>query len=282
MKKLIHALLQNKLPPINQADFNYKSLVNRVLNEGELVFDSVRGCETYRVFGDQREYDLRVGFPLLTTKKIHMKSIFWELIWFLRGDTNIEFLKKHRVSIWDEWANEDGDLGPVYGKQWRDFNGVDQIADLIENLKKNPYSRRHIISAWNPADVPNMALPPCHLLFQFSVNKDQELSCQLYQRSADIALGVPFNIASYALLTHLIAYYTNLKPGKFVHTIGDAHIYSNHVNGLKQQIKRIPFKAPEINIDNKGHLEMTELVYPSNVFLTNYEAHPTIKFDVFV
>ncbi len=210
----------------------YLNLMQKVLDEGQKKSDRT-GTGTLSIFGHQMEFDLSEGFPLVTTKKVHLKSIVHELIWFLQGSTNISYLKENGVSIWDEWADENGDLGPVYGAQWRSWpdgnNGtIDQIQNLIQGIKTNPDSRRHIVSAWNPALVDEMALPPCHSLFQFYV-ADGELSCQLYQRSADIFLGVPFNIASYALLTHMVAHVCNLKAKKFVHTFGDAHLYLNHL-----------------------------------------------------
>ena len=219
----------------------YLDLMQKVLNEGQKKSDRT-GTGTLSIFGHQMEFDLSDGFPLVTTKKVHLKSIVHELIWFLQGSTNISYLKENGVSIWDEWADEKGDLGPVYGAQWRSWpdgnNGtIDQIQNLIQGIKTNPDSRRHIVSAWNPALVDEMALPPCHSLFQFYV-ANEELSCQLYQRSADIFLGVPFNIASYALLTHMVAHVCNLKAGKFVHTFGDAHLYLNHLDQAKLQLSR--------------------------------------------
>ena len=219
----------------------YLDLMQKVLNEGQKKSDRT-GTGTLSIFGHQMEFDLSNGFPLVTTKKVHLKSIVHELIWFLQGSTNISYLKENGVSIWDEWADEKGDLGPVYGAQWRSWpdgnNGtIDQIQNLIQGIKTNPDSRRHIVSAWNPALVDEMALPPCHSLFQFYV-ANEELSCQLYQRSADIFLGVPFNIASYALLTHMVAHVCNLKAGKFVHTFGDAHLYLNHLDQAKLQLSR--------------------------------------------
>ena len=214
------------------------------------------GTGTRSVFGYQMRFDLNAGFPLVTTKKLHLRSIIHELLWFLRGDTNIAYLKEHRVRIWDEWADERGDLGPVYGKQWRSWSGldaggqvrtVDQIAQVVEQIKTNPNSRRLIVSAWNPVDLPDMALAPCHCLFQFYV-ADGRLSCQLYQRSADVFLGVPFNIASYALLTHMMARVTGLGVGDFVHTFGDLHLYSNHFEQARLQLTREPFVLPEVRI----------------------------------
>ena len=227
----------------------YLDLLQRVLNEGDSRIDRT-GVGTRAVFGHQMRFDLGEGFPLLTTKKLHTKSIVHELIWFLAGDTNTGYLKEHGVSIWDEWADENGDLGPVYGKQWRSWAGgdgrtVDQISWLIDELKNNPTSRRLVVSAWNPAELDKMALAPCHCLFQFFVAGDR-LSCQLYQRSGDVFLGVPFNIASYALLTAMIAQVVGLKPGEFVHTLGDAHLYSNHIEQTKLQLTRQPTALPQL------------------------------------
>lgn len=224
-------------------------------------------------------FDLEEGFPLVTTKKLHLKSIIHELLWFLKGDTNIAYLKENGVRIWDEWADEDGNLGPVYGHQWRSWaapNGetIDQISNVIEDIKKNPDSRRLIVSAWNPSDVPNMALPPCHLLFQFYV-ADGKLSCQLYQRSADSFLGVPFNIASYALLTMMVAQVTGLKPGEFVHTVGDAHIYSNHLEQVELQLTREPKPLPKMKL-NPNVTNIFDFTY-DDFELVDYEAHPHIK-----
>jgi thymidylate synthase len=230
----------------------YLDLLKHVMETGTDRGDRT-GTGTRSVFGYQMRFDLEEGFPVLTTKKLHLRSIIIELLWFLKGDTNIRYLKENGVSIWDEWADENGDLGPVYGYQWRSWpdpegGHVDQIVQLIEGLKTNPNSRRHIVSAWNPAQVDDMALPPCHCLFQFYV-ADGRLSCQLYQRSADIFIGVPFNIASYALLTMMVAQVTGLRPGEFVHTFGDAHIYSNHVEQAKLQITREPKPLPVMKIN---------------------------------
>lgn len=230
----------------------YLDLMRHVLDHGHVKADRT-GTGTRSVFGWQMRFDLAAGFPVLTTKKLHLRSIIIELLWFLRGETNIAWLQENKVSIWNEWADENGDLGPVYGHQWRhwpkaDGGEVDQIAELIEGLKKNPDSRRHIVSAWNPADVPKMKLPPCHALFQFYV-ADGKLSCQLYQRSADIFLGVPFNIASYALLTMMVAQVVGLKPGDFVHTLGDAHLYSNHLDQTRLQLSRTPKSLPSMRIN---------------------------------
>ncbi len=230
----------------------YLDLLDLVLRTGVKKSDRT-GTGTLSVFGHQMRFDLAAGFPLLTTKKLHVKSIIVELLWFLRGDTNIAYLKENGVSIWDEWADEDGELGPVYGKQWRswpsmDGRKIDQIDNVVTALKVNPDSRRHIVSAWNPAEVDEMALPPCHCLFQFYV-ADGKLSCQLYQRSADIFLGVPFNIGSYALLTLMVAQVTGLKPGEFIHTLGDAHLYSNHIEQAHIQLARKPGPLPTLKIN---------------------------------
>ena len=229
----------------------YLDLLARVLDSG-VDRDDRTGTGTRAVFGHQMRFDLAAGFPLLTTKKLHIRSIIHELLWFISGDTNIRYLQDNGVSIWDEWADDNGDLGPVYGKQWRRWqtpNGreIDQLAELISMIKTNPESRRLMLTAWNPADVPHMALPPCHCLFQFHVAEGR-LSCQLYQRSADIFLGVPFNIASYALLTHMIARICGLKPGEFVHVLGDAHLYSNHFDQAREQLSRAPGALPQLVI----------------------------------
>lgn len=230
----------------------YLSLMQRVLDEGATKEDRT-GTGTLSVFGHQMRFDLAKGFPVLTTKKLHLRSIIYELLWFLRGDTNIAYLKEHGVKIWDEWADENGDLGPVYGAQWRSWpipegGSIDQIEQLIRQIKETPDSRRLIVSAWNVAQVEEMALPPCHLLFQFYI-ANGKLSCQLYQRSADIFLGVPFNIASYALLTMMIAQVCGLQPGDFVHTLGDAHLYSNHLEQAKLQLTRTPSELPVLRMN---------------------------------
>jgi thymidylate synthase len=261
----------------------YLDLMRHVLDHGHVKADRT-GTGTRSVFGWQMRFDLAAGFPLLTTKKLHLRSIVIELLWFLRGDTNIRWLKDNQVSIWDEWADEKGDLGPVYGHQWRHWPGrdgleIDQIAQLIEGLKKNPDSRRHIVTAWNPADVDRMALPPCHALFQFYV-ADGKLSCQLYQRSADIFLGVPFNIASYALLTMMIAQVVGLKPGDFVHTLGDAHLYSNHLEQAKLQLSREPRPLPTLRI-NPEVKDIFEFRF-EDFTLEGYDPHPHIAAPVAV
>ena len=261
----------------------YLDLLQHVLDSGTDRGDRT-GTGTRSVFGNQMRFDLSAGFPVLTTKKLHLRSIIIELLWFLRGDTNITWLKENGVSIWDEWADENGDLGPVYGYQWRswpspDGGSVDQIANLIDQIKNNPNSRRLVVSAWNPALVDDMALPPCHCLFQFYV-ADGRLSCQLYQRSADIFLGVPFNIASYALLTQMMAQVTGLKPGEFVHTFGDAHLYHNHFEQARLQLQREPLQLPEMRLNP----EVTDLLgFNYDDFeLIGYEAHPHIKAPVAV
>jgi thymidylate synthase len=265
------------------ADLQYLALLRDVLENGDVRLDRT-GVGTRSVFGRQLHFDLSEGFPLLTTKKVHVKSIVAELIWFLRGETNVRWLQERGVSIWDEWADEAGELGPVYGKQWRswtapDGRSIDQIAQVIEGLKTMPFSRRHVISAWNPADVDNMALPPCHCLFQFHVSNGR-LSCQLYQRSADIFLGVPFNIASYALLTHMMAQVVGLKAGTFVHTFGDLHLYSNHVAQAEEQLARMPFPSPHVQLNptvkDLFAFEIEDIVFE------NYRAHKAIKAPVAV
>ena len=256
----------------------YLNLMSHVLENGTDRGDRT-GTGTRSVFGYQMRFDLSEGFPVTTTKKLHLRSIIIELLWFLRGDTNVKWLKDNGVSIWDEWADENGDLGPVYGYQWRswpvpDGGSIDQIKGLVKSLKENPNSRRHIVSAWNPALVDDMALPPCHTMFQFYV-ANGKLSCQLYQRSADIFLGVPFNIASYALLTMMLAQVCDLEPGDFVHTFGDAHLYHNHFEQAKEQLSRTPLSLPnmKINPDVKDLFEFTF----EDFTLEGYEAHPNIK-----
>ncbi|WP_432774782.1 thymidylate synthase [Brevibacillus gelatini] len=261
----------------------YLELCRRILAEGVTKEDRT-GTGTMSVFGHQMRFDLSEGFPLLTTKKLHMKSIIHELLWFLSGDTNIRYLQENGVRIWNEWADENGDLGPVYGKQWRSFTGrdgktVDQIQWVVEEIKRNPDSRRLVVSAWNPADLDEMALPPCHLLFQFYV-ADGKLSCQLYQRSADTFLGVPFNIASYALLTHMVAHVTGLKVGDFVHTLGDAHLYLNHIEQVKLQITREPKPLPKLKL-NPAVTSIFDFTY-DDIEIVDYEAHPHIKGEVSV
>ncbi|PXA82895.1 thymidylate synthase [Caulobacter sp. D4A] len=260
----------------------YLALLADILENGVQRGDRT-GTGTLGVFGRQIRFDLSKGFPVLTTKKLHLRSIIIELLWFLRGETNIAWLKDNGVRIWDEWADENGELGPVYGKQWRswatpDGGSIDQIINLVEGLKTNPNSRRHIVSAWNPADVEDMALPPCHCLFQFFV-ADGKLSCQLYQRSADVFLGVPFNIASYALLTLMVAKVVGLQPGEFVHTFGDAHLYLNHLDQAREQLTREPKPFPTMKIADKTDLFAFEY---EDFQLEGYEAHPHIKAAVSV
>ena len=264
----------------------YQELIEDIFNKGEKREDRT-GTGTIGIFGYQMRFDLSEGFPLLTTKKLHTRSIFHELKWFLKGDTNTKYLKDNGVTIWDEWQDENGDLGPVYGAQWRNWNGnVDQIKNLVSDLTKNPFSRRHIVTAWNPSDLPNVALPPCHMMMQFFVSNDGKLSCQLYQRSADVFLGVPFNIASYALLVHLIAKVTCLQVGEFVHTIGDAHIYLNHVDQCQQILRRKPRALPRLDLaDDLWGLGVVglEVFDPDNdVHIVNYNPHPAIKGEVSV
>ena len=261
----------------------YLDLMQKVLNEGQKKSDRT-GTGTLSIFGHQMEFDLSDGFPLVTTKKVHLKSIVHELIWFLQGSTNISYLKENGVSIWDEWADEKGDLGPVYGAQWRSWpdgnNGtIDQIQNLVQGIKTNPDSRRHIVSAWNPALVDEMALPPCHSLFQFYV-ANEKLSCQLYQRSADIFLGVPFNIASYALLTHMVAHVCNLKAGKFVHTFGDAHLYLNHLDQAKLQLSRDTKILPQLKLNSEVK-NIFDFKF-EDIEITNYESHPSISAPIAV
>ena len=261
----------------------YLQLLSYVLENG-ITREDRTGTGTKSVFGYQTRYNLQEGFPLLTTKKCHLRSIIIELLWFLKGDTNIKYLHDNKVSIWDEWADANGDLGPVYGKQWRhwetpDGRIIDQISNVIEQIKKNPNSRRLIVCAWNPADVDKMALPPCHTLFQFYV-VNNKLSCQLYQRSADIFLGVPFNIASYSLLTMMIAQVCGLEVGEFIHTIGDAHLYLNHIEQAKLQLSRTPYPLPTMKI-NKDVKNIFDFKY-EDFELQNYQCHPTIKAPIAV
>lgn len=255
----------------------YEDLLRDVLAMGTSKSDRT-GTGTLSVFGRQLRYDLKQGFPLITTKRVHVRSIVGELLWFLRGDTNVRWLQERGITIWDEWANADGELGPVYGYQWRswpapDGQPIDQIANVIESIKTNPNSRRHIVSAWNPALIDEMALPPCHALFQFYV-ADGRLSCQLYQRSADLFLGVPFNIASYALLTHMIAAQTGLDVGDFVWTGGDCHIYSNHIAQAELQLSREPYPYPTLRLAARGSLADYDI---DDVVFENYVHHPGIK-----
>ncbi len=261
----------------------YLDLMQRVRDEGAQKGDRT-GTGTLSVFGHQMRFDLGEGFPLVTTKRLHLRSIIHELLWFLNGDTNIRYLNDHGVSIWDEWADDNGDLGPVYGHQWRSWQArdggtIDQIADVVDRIRKTPDSRRLLVTAWNPADVDRMALPPCHCLFQFYV-ADGRLSCQLYQRSADIFLGVPFNIASYALLVHMMAHVTGLKPGDFVHTFGDAHLYLNHLKQADEQLARDPLPLPRLVL--KREVEEIDKFRFEDFEIVNYKAHPHISAPVAV
>jgi len=256
----------------------YLDLLERVLDEGNKKEDRT-GTGTISAFGHQMRFDLGEGFPLLTTKKLHLKSIIHELLWFLKGSTNVKYLQDNGVRIWNEWAKEDGELGPIYGYQWRSWpdykaGHIDQVKQVIESIKTNPDSRRHIVSAWNVGAIDDMQLPPCHILFQFYV-ANGELSCQLYQRSADIFLGVPFNIASYAILTMMVAQVCGLKPGTFVHTLGDAHIYLNHMDQVKLQLTRQPMALPQLRI-NPERKNIDDFVF-EDFDLVNYESHPHIK-----
>jgi thymidylate synthase len=261
----------------------YHGLLERILAEGVEKSDRT-GVGTLSVFGHQMRFDLGQGFPLATTKKLHLKSIIHELLWFLAGDTNVEYLNRHGVTIWNEWADEAGELGPVYGRQWRswptpDGGAIDQIAEVVSAIRRNPDSRRLIVTAWNPAEVDSMALPPCHCLFQFYVAQGR-LSCQLYQRSADVFLGVPFNIASYALLTLMVAHVTRLDPGEFVHTLGDAHLYLNHLEQARLQLSRQPRRLPRIILD-PGVNDLFAFRY-EHFSLEDYDPHPHIKAEVAV
>jgi len=262
----------------------YLDLIQEVLDDGERRPDRT-GVGTRSVFGRQFRFDLAEGFPLLTNRKIHLRSIVHELLWFIRGETNIKYLKDNNVSIWDEWADADGNLGPVYGKQWRSWQGadgrvVDQLKDVIDRIRKDPHSRRLIVSAWNVADLPKMALAPCHLLFQFYVSQSGRLSCQLYQRSADLFLGVPFNIASYSILTHMIAQVTDLMPGDFVHTFGDAHLYENHLDAARELLSRPSRPLPTLHL-NPAIRDINEFK-ESDIEVRDYQPHPPIKAPVAV
>jgi len=261
----------------------YLDLLDHILTNGTRKDDRT-GTGTLSVFGYQMRFDLSQGFPLVTTKKLHLRSIIYELLWFLRGDTNIRYLNDNRVTIWDEWADENGDLGHIYGYQWRswptpDGASIDQITRVIQSIKTNPDSRRHLVSAWNVGDLQNMALPPCHILFQFYV-ANGALSCQMYQRSADVFLGVPFNIASYALLLKMVAQVTGLKPGTFVHTFGDAHIYLNHTDQAKLQLTRTPHPLPTLELNNKI-TNIFDFDF-EDIQLKDYTAHPHIKAEISV
>ena len=261
----------------------YLDLMQKALGEGTPKADRT-GTGTRSIFGHQMRFDLAAGFPIITTKRLHIRSIIYELLWFIRGDTNTAFLKEHGVGIWDEWADANGDLGPVYGAQWRswpapDGTTIDQLALVISALRRNPDSRRLIVTAWNPADVERMALPPCHCLFQFYVARGR-LSCQLYQRSADIFIGVPFNIASYALLTHMVAHVTGLKPGEFIHTFGDAHLYSNHLEQAREQLTREPLALPRLII--KRDVRSIDDFRFEDFDIVGYQSHPHIAAPVAV
>ncbi|TCU34048.1 thymidylate synthase [Rhizobium azibense] len=275
---------------MNDVDRQYLRVMKRLLGEG--VYREGRNGATYGLFGEQLRFDLSKGFPLLTTKKVHFHSILVELLWFLRGETNIKFLHDHGVTIWDEWADKDGNLGPVYGKQWRSWpsykhypagevwqvGAIDQLKNVIEGLKRDPHGRRHIVTAWNPSEIEDMALPPCHCLFQFHV-AEGKLSCHLYQRSADWFFGTPFNIASYALLTHLIAREIGLKVGDFIHTFGDLHLYANHVAQANEQLGRNPRELPDLLINpylEKGIFDLE----PGDIALVGYDPHRAIKAEV--
>jgi len=272
------------MPPASPRYDQYETFMRHVYEHGVAKHDRT-GTGTRSVFGWQMRFDLSRGFPLITTKKLHTKSIFLELLWFLSGSSNVRWLQAHGVSIWDEWANENGDLGPVYGVQWRSWpdpakgRHIDQISQVLEQIRSNPDSRRLIVSAWNVADIPNMALPPCHAFFQFYV-ADGKLSCQLYQRSADIFLGVPFNLASYALLTHMVAQQCDLQPGDFVWTGGDCHLYSNHFEQVQLQLSRTPHPYPQLNIVRKP-VSLFDYALEDFV-IENYQAHPHIKAAVAV
>ncbi|MFE7802581.1 thymidylate synthase [Nocardia sp. NPDC057440] len=266
----------------NARDTQYEDLLRLVLDSGTAKADRT-GTGTRSIFGHQLRYDLAAGFPLITTKKVHLKSIVYELLWFLRGDSNVSWLQEHGVSIWDEWADADGELGPVYGVQWRswptpDGAHIDQISDVLQTLRNNPDSRRMIVSAWNVAELDRMALAPCHAFFQFYV-ADGKLSCQLYQRSADLFLGVPFNIASYALLTHMVAQQTGLEPGDFIWTGGDCHIYDNHVEQVTEQLTRDPYPFPTLRLHHAPTL--FDYTY-ADVDIVDYQHHPAIKAPVAV
>lgn len=261
----------------------YQKLLQHIIDTGVKKQDRT-GTGTLSCFGYQMRFDLQKGFPLVTTKKLHLKSIIYELLWFLKGDTNIKYLNEHGVSIWNEWANEQGELGPVYGKQWRSWQGangttIDQITDVVKQIKNSPDSRRMIVSAWNVAELPNMALMPCHALFQFYA-ADGKLSCQLYQRSADVFLGVPFNIASYALLTMMIAQVCDLQLGEFVHSFGDVHLYNNHIEQATLQLQRTPYALPTLQL-NPSVKNIFDFTF-EDFTLENYQAHPHIKAPVAV
>lgn len=259
----------------------YLDILQDIMDNGQDA-DNRTGVYARKVFGRQMHFDLSKGFPLVTTKKVFLKGIIHELIWLLSGNTNIKYLTDNNVHIWDEWADKDGNLGPVYGAQWRNFNGqgIDQIKDVIDRIKKNPQDRRLIVTAWNPAQIDQMALPPCHCFFQFDVTPDGRLNCQLYQRSCDMFLGVPFNIASYSLLTMMMAQVCGLKPGEFVHTLGNAHIYNNHFEQVKLQLSRTPYPLPQMKI-NPAVKDIFDFKF-EDFELVNYQCHPAIKGEVAV
>jgi thymidylate synthase len=262
---------------------SYQRLLKKVLKDGDSREDRT-GTGTLSVFGYQMRFDLQEGFPMVTTKKLHLRSIIHELLWFIKGETNIAYLKEHKVRIWDEWADENGDLGPVYGAQWRSWKNhrgeeIDQLSSVIDQIKEDPYSRRHVVSAWNVGQLDEMALPPCHLLFQFYVSKGR-LSCQLYQRSADLFLGVPFNIASYSLLTMMVAQVCDLKPGEFIHTFGDVHLYRDHLDQAKLQSEREPYPLPQMKL-NPDKKSIFDFAF-EDFILENYKSHPHIKAKVSV
>lgn len=267
---------------MSYADKRYIKLVKRVLKKGIETKDRT-GVGTLSLFGERVKYDLRKGFPLLTTKRVWFNGVLHELIWFLKGDTNIKYLQNNKVHIWDEWADKDGNLGPVYGKQWRDWGGIDQIKEVVKEIKKNPTSRRLIVNAWNVSELKEMALPPCHLLFQFSVRGGEFLDCQVYQRSADLFLGVPFNIASYALLTHAVAHVTHLKVGTLTHVMGDCHIYLNHLDQVKEQVRRYEEeeKRPAPTLEINGLKDITRLK-EAHITLNHYNPYGKIEGEVAV
>jgi thymidylate synthase len=275
----IIAEMSSSLDPKSCLMQPYLDLVQSALNEGEPREDRT-GVGTRSLFGRQMRFDLSSGFPLLTNRKIHLRSVIHELLWFIRGETNVRYLRENGVSIWDEWADDRGELGPIYGKQWRRWEGaggrvIDQLKEVIEQIRTNPNSRRLLVSAWNVADLPDMALAPCHVLFQFYVSGAGRLSCQLYQRSADLFLGVPFNIASYALLTHMIAQVTSLKPGEFIHTIGDAHLYENHLEQARELLRRPSRPSPTVVINPA--IQQIDSFSESDFEIRGYDPHPPIK-----
>lgn len=262
----------------NYFDYDYAELAYDILDFGDWSNQNRTGVRTKYKFGSQLRFDISEYFPLITTKKVYFTGVIRELLWILSGDTNIQYLNNHGVKIWNEWADENGDLGPVYGKQWRNFGGVDQIKQLIHNIKTDPYSRRHIISAWNVPELPKMALQPCHCFFQFNVNEDNTLDCQLYQRSADLFLGVPFNIASYSALTYVIAKICGLQPHEFILSFGNVHIYENHIEQIREQIARKPYMPPKLKIN--PDLRDIDKIKFEDFTLVDYVSHPSIKAPV--